>query len=114
MNLTVYIGVFVACSLLCPLIIEAIKTYLNNHNKEYDVQILAAVVTGIISLAICAGYLIVCSAAITPAIVVYIIATVFLSILGSLCGYDKIFKVIIQLITTKDKTTLIPTQEEEE
>ena len=40
---------------------------------------------------------------ITSTEVVYIIGTVFFSVLGSLCGYDKVFSVIFEIFKKGDK-----------
>jgi hypothetical protein len=101
MEITVFLYILTAASILCPFVIEAIKKLLSN--KQYDVNILSVAVTAIISLAICVCYLVVANVTITPAIIVYIIGTVFFSVLGSLLGYDKMFSMLFKLIK-KEKT----------
>lgn len=102
-NISAYIAVLTACSILCPLVIEGLKKLLKD--KQYDVNILAAVTTAVFSLLLCIGYLIIFSVAVSSSDIVYTIAVVFFSVIGSLCGYDKVFKAIFEAIKKDDTTT---------
>lgn len=99
MELVMYITILTAVSLIAPFVIEAIKKVLGN--TEYDINILSAVTTAIIAFLACVAVLVVNKVPVTSIELVYIIGTVFFSILGALCGYDKIFSVIFEVFKVK-------------
>lgn len=93
--LTTYLTILTAVSILAPFVIEAIKKLLTG--KQYDVQVMSAITTAVIALIACVAYMVVASIALTPTTCVYTLGTIFFSILGSLCGYDKVFSVIFSI-----------------
>ena len=99
MELAMYITILTAVSILAPFVIEGIKKLLGN--KAYDVNVLSATTTAIIAFLACVAVVIVTKTQITSIEIVYIIGTVFFSVLGSLCGYDKMFKFIFEAIRKK-------------
>ena len=101
MELAMYITILTAVSMLAPFLIEGIKKLL--CNKAYDVNVLSATTTAIIAFLACIAVVIVTKTQITSIEVVYIIGTVFFSVLGSLCGYDKVFSVILEIFKKGDK-----------
>lgn len=82
-------------AVLTSLTVEAIKKLLGE--RKYSANLLAAIVAVVLTIAVSAGYLIYYSIALTPQIVVVIIALVFLSFLVSMVGYDKVIQMIHQL-----------------
>ena len=101
MKSAMYITILTAVSILAPFVIEGIKRLLGN--RAYDVNILSAVTTAIIAFIACVAVVIVTKTQITSIEIVYIIGTVFFSVLGSLCGYDKVFSVIFEIFKKGDK-----------
>ena len=101
MELAMYITILTAVSILAPFVIEGIKKLLGN--KAYDVNVLSATTAAIIAFLACVAVVIVTKTQITSIEIVYIIGTVFFSVLGSLCGYDKVFSVIFEIFKKGDK-----------
>lgn len=101
MELAMYITILTAVSIITPFVIEAIKKLLSNTN--YDVNVLSAITTAIIALLACIAVVIVTKTMITSTEIIYIIGTVFFSVLGSLCGYDKIFSIIFDIFKRENK-----------
>lgn len=81
-------------SILTSLTVEAIKKLLGD--RKYSSNLLAAIVAVIITIAVSIGYIIYFSLAVTPQIIVVIIAMVFLSFLAATVGYDKVIQMIKQ------------------
>ena len=81
-------------SILTSLTVEAIKKLLGD--RKYSSNLLAAIVAVIITIAVSVGYIIYFSLAVTPQIIVVIIAMVFLSFLAATVGYDKVIQMIKQ------------------
>ena len=101
MELAMYLTILTAVSIISPFVIEAIKKLLGN--AKYDVNVLSAITTAIIAFVSCIFVAIVQNVPITSTEVVYIIGTVFFSVLGSLCGYDKIFSAIFEIFKKGEK-----------
>lgn len=95
MEITTCLKIFAAVSVIAPLVIEGVKKLLKN--KEYDVDVLSATMAGVSALAICVVYMVVKGTYPTPTNVTYVICTVFCGIIGALCGYDKVYKIIFEL-----------------
>lgn len=87
-----------AISAFTTLTVECIKKLLNDAGKTYAPNILAAVVAIVLTVACSIGYIIIKEITVTSAVVVEVIAMVFLSFLCSTLGFDKIKQTIIQLI----------------
>ena len=101
MELAMSIAILMAVSILASFVIEAIERLL--ANRTYDVNVLSATTTAIIAFLACVAVVIVTKTQITSIEIVYIIGTVFFSVLGSLCGYDKVFSVIFEIFKKGDK-----------
>lgn len=82
-------------SILTTLTVEAIKKLLGD--KKYSANFLAAIVAVILSIAVCVCYIVYYSIAITPQVIVTILAMVFLSFLASTVGFDKVKQMLQQL-----------------
>lgn len=97
MNLSLCFILITAISIIAPFAIEGIKDNLDKRKKEYDVNVLSPVATAIIALLVCMAYMIICSIPLNLINATYVICIIFAGILGSLCGYDKLFKMLFKL-----------------
>lgn len=95
MNSGFLISALAVISVLTSLTVEAIKKLLGD--RKYSANLLAAVVAIILTIAVCAGYLIYTGTTFTAQIAVIIVALVFLSFLSATVGFDKIKQMIEQL-----------------
>lgn len=84
-------------SALTTLTVEAIKKILDEMHKEYSSNLLAIVVSIVLTVAISAGYMIYWGIPVTPRDIIVIIALIFLTFLSSTCGYDKVVQLIKQI-----------------
>ena len=82
-------------AILTTLTVEAIKKLLGD--KKYSSNLLAAVVAVILSIAVCVCYIVYCSIAVTPQVIITILAMVFLSFLASTVGFDKVKQMLQQM-----------------
>ena len=87
----------VAVALFTSLTTEAIKKILDEKQVKYSANILAAVVSVVLTVAASIGYIIYTSIPVTPQVVVCVIAMVFLAFLCATVGYDKVVQAIEQL-----------------
>lgn len=83
-------------SVLTSLTVEALKKLLGENIKSYN--LLAAIVSVILTIAISIGYLVYTGTMLTAQIVVVIVALMFLSFLASTVGYDKVVQMLKQII----------------
>ena len=86
-------------SVLTSLTVEALKKLLGD--AKYSANLLAAIVSVVLSVATCAGYLIYTSTPFTAQVAVIIVAMTFLSFLSATCGYDKCAQLIRQITGLK-------------
>lgn len=77
--------------------VQAIKKILDEKGVKYSSNLLAAIVSVVLTAAISAGYIIYNSIAVTPQVVMTSIALIYLSFLGSTIGFDKIKQMHEQL-----------------
>lgn len=98
---TGFMTVLTIASLSAPLIIEAIKTWLDEKKKNYDVNMVSLIFTAVYTLGLSIGYIILFDLGFNPKVLVMIVATVCCGCIGSLCGYDKMFKFIFEAIRKK-------------
>ena len=92
-------------SLVTNLTVEGIKKLLNETTIKYSSNVLAAVVTVLLSCAVCAIYIIMNDIAFTLKIGVEVCILMYLSFLTSTVGYDKVIQMIQQIQGTKEDTT---------
>ena len=83
-------------STLTGLVTEAVKNMLNEHNVTYQSNMLAGVVSLILSSMIGVGYIVMNEIAFTAQIVVYIVGLIFMSWLCAMVGYDKVIQAVGQ------------------
>lgn len=82
--------VLAVISALTGLTVEALKKIFTELKLEYKSNVLAAIVSVIITLAYCGGYVVLAGESITAPLVVNAIVLMFLSWLTAMLGYDKI------------------------
>lgn len=85
-------------SAFTTLTVEALKKLLDEAGKKYSPNLLAVIVSIVLTIAASIGYIIIQGIPVTPAVIVEIIAMIFLSFLCSTVGFDKIKQTIIQIL----------------
>ena len=90
-------------SLLTNLTVEGIKKLLEGTNKTYSSNILAAILSTIISGAVCVIYLIMNDVMFSLKIGVEVLILIYLGFLISTVGYDKVIQTIKQIQTSKER-----------
>lgn len=91
-----------AVSLLTNLTVEGIKKLLDGTNAKYSSNILAAILSAILSGAVCVIYLIMNDIGFSMKIGVEIVVLMYLGFLVSTVGYDKVIQTLKQLQTNKE------------
>ena len=81
------------------LVTEAAKKILDDLNKTYRSNILAGIVSLVVSTAACVGYILYIGGAFTTPVIVEIVAFVVASWLCAMVGYDKVIQTISQFKT---------------
>lgn len=84
-------------SVLTSLTVEAIKKILNEKQVEYSSNLLAVIVSTMLTVALCVGYTFYFGEPFTIQKVIIMIALTFLSFLSATVGYDKVKMLIEQL-----------------
>lgn len=84
-------------SVLTSLTVEAIKKILNEKKVEYSSNLLAVIVSTILTVALCVGYTLYFGEPFTIQKVIIMIALTFLSFLSATVGYDKVKMLLEQL-----------------
>lgn len=83
-------------STLTGLVTEAVKNVLNEYNVTYQSNMLAGIVSLILSSMVGVGYVVMNEIAFTAQIVVYIVGLIFMSWLCAMVGYDKVIQAVGQ------------------
>ena len=91
-----------AVSLLTNLTVEGIKKLLDGTNAKYSSNVLAAILSTILSGAVCALYLIMNDIGFSVKIGVEIVVLMYLGFLVSTVGYDKVMQTLKQLQANKE------------
>ena len=91
-----------AVSLLTNLTVEGMKKLLDGTNAKYSSNILAAILSTILSGAVCAIYLIMNDIGFSVKIGVEIVVLMYLGFLVSTVGYDKVMQTLKQLQANKE------------
>jgi len=97
MNSGLLLSALAGISVLTSLTVQALKKILDEKSVTYSSNILAVVVAIVLTLAISIGYVVYTSVAVTPQVVVTVIALMFLSFLTATVGYDKVVQALKQL-----------------
>lgn len=89
-------------SVVTNLTVEGIKKLLNETNIKYSANVLAAIVSVLLSCAVSVCYLIMTDTVFTLKIGVEVIVLMYLGFLVSTVGYDKVVQMIMQINTSKE------------
>lgn len=82
---------------LTSLTVQALKKLLDEKGVKYSSNLLAVIVSVILTAAISTGYIIYNSIAVTPQVVLTAIELIYLSFLSATVGFDKIKQLFEQL-----------------
>lgn len=96
MNLQTFVLGLLISSTLTSLTTEGVKKILTEKKKNYYANTLAGIVALVISAAIGICYVIVTDIGFSAAVVVTIVALIFMSWLSAMVGYDKVVQAISQ------------------
>lgn len=91
-----------AVSLLINLTVEGIKKLLDGTNAKYSSNVLAAILSTILSGAVCVIYLVMNDIGFSVKIGVEIAVLMYLGFLVSTVGYDKVIQTLKQLQANKE------------
>lgn len=97
MNAQIIITALAVISVLTSLTVQALKKLLDEKGFKYSSNMLAVVVSIILTLICSVAYIIYTAMPITPQVIISIFALMFFSFLGSTVGYDKVIQLIKQL-----------------
>ena len=100
-NLEIFIMGLLVISTLTGLVTEAMKKIFAEHDVGYKANTLAGIVAVVLSIAIGVAYGVVTDIPFTSQTAVYLVATMFMSWLCSMIGYDKVIQTISQFKTNK-------------
>lgn len=92
-------------SILTNLTVQGIKNFMDKKSENYSANVMAAVTSVILSVALSAGYLILTETALNAKIAVELIALMYLSFLVATNGYDKVIQAIKQIKDAKGSST---------
>ena len=84
-------------SVLTSLTVEAIKKMLNEKKVEYSSNLLAVIVSTILTVALCVGYTLYFGEPFTIQKVIIMIALTFLSFLSATVSFDKVKQALRQI-----------------
>lgn len=84
-------------SVLTSLTVEAIKKILNEKKVEYSSNLLAVIVSTILTVALCVGYTLYFGEPFTIQKVIVMIALTFLSFLSATVSFDKVKQALQQI-----------------
>lgn len=97
MNSGFLISALALISVLTSLTVEALKKIFNEKEIKYSSNLLAVIVSIILTIAISIGYICYADIQITAKEVITIIALTFMSFLSATVGFDKVKQLLEQL-----------------
>lgn len=97
MNAQFLITSLTGISVLTSLTVQALKKLLDEKGKKYSSNVLAAIVSVVLTICVSVVYVIYTGTIINAQVVVTIISLMFLSFLAATVGYDKVIQMIKQL-----------------
>ena len=97
MNSQFLLSALAIISVLTTLTVEGIKKILDEKKKEYSSNLLAVIVSAILTFAMSIGYVLYFGIPWTIQVVITMIALIFLSFLVSTTNYDKIIQLLKQI-----------------
>lgn len=96
LSLEVFLLGLLITSTLTSLVTEAVKKIMTEYNKTYRANTLVGIVALLLSVAIGCGYIVLTGLEFTSAVIICLIAQVFMSWLCAMVGYDKVIQAIGQ------------------
>lgn len=96
MNSGFLISVLALIAALTSLTVEGLKKILDEKGITYSSNLLAVIVSAILTVAMCVGYVLYSGIPFTIQTVIIMIALVFLSFLSATVGYDKVRQLLEQ------------------
>lgn len=103
MSMEVFLMLLMGVSIITGLMTEALKKLLDECGKVYKSNILAGIVSVILSIGAGAGYIVIIETQFNAKVAVILIALVLLSWLCAMVGYDKVMQAISQIKVAKIK-----------
>lgn len=103
-----------AISFVTGLTVEGIKKLLEGTNRSVSSNLLAAIVSVIISIVASVAYAVITHIAFSAVLVLEIIELAFLSFLVSTIGYDKVMQMLRQFALKKDSSDTANDNEDNE
>lgn len=97
MSMEFFLTLLIGVSVFTALVTEAIKKIMDEAGKVYKSNILAGVVSVVLSVLAGTGYMVMAEAQINAKMAVILIALVLLSWLCAMVGYDKVMQAITQI-----------------
>lgn len=82
---------------LTSLTVQALKKLLDEKEAKYSSNLLAVIVSVILTAAVSWGYVIYNAVEVTPQVVITMVALMYLSFLSATVGFDKIKQLVDQL-----------------
>jgi hypothetical protein len=101
MALALFLVGLLVVSVLTGLCTEAVKKTLDECGRTYRSNILAGLVSIVVSILVSVAVIVLAGVTITASVVVYIVALIIMSWLCAMIGYDKVVQAISQFKTTK-------------
>lgn len=92
-------------SIVTGFIVEGIKKLLNNTKIKFSSNLLAAIVSVLITVASSVGYVVLSKIEFSALVIIEIIVMAILSFLVSTVGYDKVEQMIKQITSKKKSDT---------
>lgn len=103
MNVELFLTMLFGISLLTSLVVEAIKKMFEHSGTGSRPNVLAAIVSVVLSVVCYWGYTIYMETAFTAQGAVFLLALVMASWLSAMLGYDKVIQTVKQIITKKEE-----------
>ena len=97
MNSQFLLYVLAGIAVLTSLTVEALKKLFNEKEISYSSNLLAVIVSAVLTIAICVGYILYTGTTFTVQIAVTMIVLIYLSFLSATVGFDKVKQMIEQL-----------------
>ena len=97
MNSQFLLSALAIISVLTTLTVEGIKKILDEKKKEYSSNLLAVIVSAILTFAMSIGYVLYNGIPWTIQVVITMLSLMFLSFLSATVGFDKIKQLLQQL-----------------
>ena len=85
------------CAVFTSLIVQGLKVLLDDQSIKYSSNVLAAIVSVVLAVAIPTGYVLYSGGCFSLQLVIHIIVLAVLSWLCAMLGYDKVLQALAQI-----------------